>query len=137
MKEIQKTCVHIGKNVRRLREIRDIKQESLATALSVSQQKVSKLERSEIIDEDTLRRIAGALQVSVDIINNFDEGILINNTNAVVSTSDFDHNTTVSNQGFKPIEKIIELYERLIESERDKNIILASVASLKERETEL
>lgn len=106
--------VHLGRNVRRLREIKGIKQESLALTLSISQQKISKLEQSENIDDDTLSKIADALEVSVESIRNFDEHVILNNFSTKHSPADFD-----------AMEKIIELYERLIESEKDKNALLS------------
>lgn len=122
MNSSQKNNVHLGRNVRRLREIKNIKQESLALSLSLSQQKISKLEQSETIDDDTLGRIADALEISVDAIKNFDHEAIINNTS---------NNTMVSGTNFNAIEKIIELYERLIESEKDKNAILSLNTPLK------
>lgn len=91
-------------------------------SLSLSQQKISKLEQSETIDEDTLNRIADALEISADAIKNFDHEAIINNTsNSTISTG----------TNFNAIEKIIELYERLIESEKDKNAILSLNTPLK------
>ena len=121
----QKNPAHLGRNVRRLREIKNIKQESLALSLSLSQQKISKLEQSENIDDDTLSRIADALEVSVEAIRNFDHEAIINNSyNQQIAT----------NPSFNPIDKIIELYERLIESEKDKNAILSLNSPLKLKE---
>ncbi len=116
------TSIHIGRNVRRLREIKSIKQESLALTLAISQQKISKLEQSERIDEETLCKIADALGISVESIKNFDETAIINN-------SCVSH--TMANANFDAMEKIIELYERLIESEKDKNALLSLSCNLK------
>lgn len=70
--------LHIGRKVARLRELRGIKQETLAEQLGVSQQAVSKLEQSENIEDTTLSRIAKALQVTPDAIKNFNEDAVIN-----------------------------------------------------------
>lgn len=70
--------IHIGRKVARLRELRGIKQETLAEQLGVSQQAVSKLEQSENIEDTTLSRIAKALQVTPDAIKNFNEDAVIN-----------------------------------------------------------
>ncbi|OJW84158.1 MAG: hypothetical protein BGO69_11850 [Bacteroidetes bacterium 46-16] len=113
---------HIGKKIERIRSLRGIKQETLAAALNMSQGAVSKLEQSETIEDEKLKLIAEALGVSVDAIKNFDE-------NAILGTSNFfnshfqDNAAAVINQ-FNPIEKIVELYERLLESERQKNELL-------------
>lgn len=42
---------HIGRNICRIRELRDMKQEALAFAMGVSQQTISHMENSETIDE--------------------------------------------------------------------------------------
>lgn len=70
--------IHIGRKVARLRELRGIKQETLAEQLGVSQQAVSKLEQSENIEDTTLSRIAKALQVTPDAIKNFNEDAVFN-----------------------------------------------------------
>ncbi len=118
----QKGSVHIGRNIRRLREIKNVKQESLAYSLSFSQQKISKLEQMESIDESTLGRIADALELSVEVIKNFDQENVINSCFAVPQQAYH----SAPNQDFNAIEKIIELYERLIASEKEKNAILSS-----------
>ena len=46
--------MHIGRKISRIRELRGIKQETLAQELGVSQQAVSKLEQSEAVDDDKL-----------------------------------------------------------------------------------
>lgn len=52
---------HIGRNISRIRELRQMKQEALAIALGMSQQTVSHMENSETIDEDKLQKVAEAL----------------------------------------------------------------------------
>ena len=65
--------LHIGRKIARIREIRGIKQETMAESLGISQQAVSKLEQSESIEETTLTRIARVLDVNPDLIKNFSE----------------------------------------------------------------
>lgn len=120
----QKTDAHIGRNVRAIREIRGIKQGNLASALSYSQQKISKLEQAESIDENVLCRIADVLQVSVETIISFNQETVINNQ-VVNETRHTDAMTAQAD--FKLFSKIMELYERLLESEKDKNLILATL----------
>lgn len=105
--------MHIGRKIERVRMLRGIKQDTLATMLGVSQGAVSKMEQSESIDEERLKQIAAALNVSTDAIKNFNEDALVNN----IQNTFYDH--AVQNQ-FNPIEKIVELYERLLQAERDK-----------------
>lgn len=111
---------HIGRNISRIRELRGMKQEALAISIGVSQQAVSNIEGSETVDEERLNAIAEALGVSVEAIKNFsDEAVLniIGNTyhdNGIVNAG-VNHSCT-----FNPLDKVVELYERLVQAEKDK-----------------
>ena len=107
------TAGGIGRKIKRIREIRGIKQETLATGLGISQQAVNKMEQSEEIDEDKLAKVAELLGVSVEAIQNYSEEAMINN----IQNTFHDH--SIQNQ-INPIDKIAELYERLLASEREK-----------------
>ena len=112
---------HIGRNINRIRELKGMKQEALALAIGVSQQTISNLEASETIEEEKLLEIAKALEVSVEAIKNFSEENVINyfNTfNEAVSNPNFINNSTCT---FNPLDKVVELYERLIQAEKEKN----------------
>jgi transcriptional regulator with XRE-family HTH domain len=121
------TNQHIGRKISRIRELRGIKQEDLATQLGVSQKTVSRMEQSEVIEDDVLENIAKILGVTTDAIKNFSEEAVINyfNTfNQSVSSSNFGHNNTCT---FNPIDKLVELfeenkklYERLLQAEKEK-----------------
>ena len=111
---------HIGRNISRIRELRGLKQEALAAAIGVSQQTISNIEKSETVEEDKLNEIAKELGVSVEAIKNFsDEGVInyFNTFNESVNNSNFGHYNTCY---FNPIDKVVELYERLVQSEKDK-----------------
>ncbi|WP_291129570.1 helix-turn-helix domain-containing protein [Flavobacterium sp. UBA7682] len=118
---------HIGRNISRIRELRQMKQEVLAMAIGVSQQTISTIENSETVDEEKLKQIAEALGVSAEAIKNFTEESLINIINNTFS--DFKDNSSAINYGctFNPLDKVIELYdekeklyERLLQVEKDK-----------------
>jgi transcriptional regulator with XRE-family HTH domain len=114
---------HIGRNISRIRELRGMKQEALAMAIGVSQQTISNIEASEAIDEDKLQMIAKELGVTADAIKNFSEDAVLNiisntfNTNdngiAILKTESYHPN-------FNPLDKVVELYERLVQAEKDK-----------------
>ena len=111
---------HIGRNISRIRELKGMKQEALAMAIGVTQQTVSNFEASESIEEEKLIEIAKALEVSVEAIKNFSEENVINYFNNI-----YDNGVFNAGNGnyctFNPIEKIVELYERLVQAEKDKN----------------
>jgi transcriptional regulator with XRE-family HTH domain len=122
---------HIGRKISRIRELRGIKQETLASELGVSQQSVSRMEQSEDLEDDVLENIAKILGVTTDAIKNFSEEAVVNyfNTfNQSVSSSNFGHNNTCT---FNPLDKLMELveenkklYERLLQAEKEKNELL-------------
>ena len=114
---------HIGRNISRIRELRGMKQEALANAIGVSQQSVSSIEASETVDDDKLVEVAKALGVSVEAIKSFSEEAMINYFNTFNDTDfsnsqgAFGHN---HNCTFNPLDKVVELYERLVQAEKDK-----------------
>lgn len=103
---------HIGRKISRIRELRGMKQEALAAELGISQQAVSKIEQSAEVESEALIKIAAALGVSVEGLKHFTEDSVFNNINNF-------HDNSIQNN-FNPIEKVIELYERLLASEREK-----------------
>lgn len=114
---------HIGRNISRIRELRQMKQEALAQAIGVSQQTISTIENSESVDEEKLEQIAAALGVTSEAIKNFSEEAVINYFN----NNFYDNSqSTVGNNlcTFNPLDKVVELYERLLQAEREKVALL-------------
>ena len=113
--------VHEGRNVKRIREILGIKQEALADQLGLSQQAVSSLEQKEALDKETLEKIAKILKVTPEAIKSFNEETTIN-----FISSTFNHHDNSSVYGhytFNPLEKVIDLYDKLLK-EKDEKIAL-------------
>lgn len=114
----------MGQKVYRIRMFRGIKQEYLASKLGISQQQVSKLEQQTEIEEDLLNQIAEILGVSPEAIKNFEDEKVTYNINNFYDVHDIEIKDNASSnfvaQQFNPIEKINELYERLLQSEREK-----------------
>jgi transcriptional regulator with XRE-family HTH domain len=118
---------HIGRKISRIRELRGIKQETLASDLGVSQQTVSRIEQSETIEDDVLAKVAGVLGVSAEAIKNYsDEAVIYNIQNNYEGSHNQGANVG-SQVNFNPIDKLVELfeenkklYERLLASEREK-----------------
>lgn len=102
---------HTGRSVQRVRMYFDVKQEALVADLGISQQ--------EEIEEEMLSKIAGILGVSSEVIRDFDVERAIFNINNIRDNT-FEQGSTFIAQQFNPLEKIIELYERLLQSEREK-----------------
>lgn len=117
--------IHHGRNVKRFREMLGIKQEGLAYQLGEewNQKKISALEQKEVIDDPLLEQVAQLLKVPAQAIKNFDEEAAVNIIGNTVTNHD---NSSVFNYypTFNPIDKIVELYEALVKSEREKNELL-------------
>jgi len=110
---------HIGRKISRIRELRDMKQEALAQALGTNQQAISAIENSETIDEEKLKAIAEVLGVSVEGIKNFSEEAVLN----IIGNTYHDSNVVNGNAyscNFNPLDKMVELFERLVQAEKDK-----------------
>lgn len=119
---------HIGRKIGRIRELRGMKQESLASELGVSQQTISNMEKSESIEVNLLTQVAAILGVTPEAVENFSEEAVFNYFNT------FNDNSSNTNNGavyatctFNPLDKLIEsheenkkLYERLVEAEKSK-----------------
>ena len=65
--------IHQGHNVKRIREISGIKQESLALQLGLSQQAISQIEQKEVLDSKILEDLAKALNIAPEVIKNMTE----------------------------------------------------------------
>ena len=113
---------HIGQNVQRVRVYLGVKQDALADELGITQQEVSKIEKQEFIDERMLLNIADVLCISPEVIRNFDLERAIKN----ICNSDYEatilgrKSENEDELQLKMVEKIFELYERLLKSEREK-----------------
>lgn len=117
---------HIGRNISRMRELRGMKQEALAQAIGTNQQAISGIESSETVDPAKLKEIAKALGVTVEAIENFSEESVFNFFNSFYDNSanngpqgNGDSNNHF-NCNFNPLDKVIELYERLVLAEKEK-----------------
>jgi transcriptional regulator with XRE-family HTH domain len=114
--------MHLGRKISRIREIRGIKQDYLATELGVSQQTISKIEQSEEVEDSTLEKIAAVLGLTAEAIKNFsEEGLIFHIQNMNDNATAYSYNYQCS---YNPLDKVVELYERLLASEREKIEIL-------------
>ncbi len=114
--------MHIGRKIQRMRELRGMKQETMAGKLGLTQQAVSYIEQSDTIEDEKLERIAEALEVSADEIRSFNEDAVIHN---IQNNYEQSNNTIINNQ-FNPMDKLIQLieenrklYERLLKEKDD------------------
>ncbi|MCZ4223530.1 helix-turn-helix domain-containing protein [Pedobacter rhodius] len=127
------TRMHLGRKISRIRELRGLKQDFLASELGISQQAVSKLEQSEDIEDSTLEKIAKILGVTKEAVLQFSDEAVVNYFNTFNDHSFNNGAYNAFNCNFNPIEKLMdaleankELYERLLASEKEKVEFLKS-----------
>ncbi|WP_316634387.1 XRE family transcriptional regulator [uncultured Flavobacterium sp.] len=107
--------IHQGRNVKRFREMLNIKQEALAYDLGEdwNQKKISMLEQKDVIEESLLKQISAILRIPVEAFQSFDEEQAIN----IISNTFHDtqglinYSPTFNNN---PIDKLIQLHEEKI-----------------------
>lgn len=124
---------NIGRNISRIRELRGMKQGALADAIGTTQQTISSIETSETVDFERLVQIAKALGVTVEAIENFTEESVFNFFNNFYDNS-ANHgqlNGPFNSCTFNPLDKVVELYERLVQAEKEKVEYLEKLMKLK------
>lgn len=121
METIVKKSNH-GANIRRWREWRNIKQDVLAEQIGVSQATLSGYEKKDKLEQEVLEKIAQALDIPVEAITEMEDGASINIVNAYDNSGSINYSPT-----FNPIDKIVELYDKLLEAEKEKVALLQEV----------
>ena len=115
-----------GANLKRWREWRGIKQEVLADKIGVSQATLSGYEKKDELEPEVLEKITKALDIPTEAITELNEGALIN-----IYSGTWQDNATAAGsiqyQTFNPIDKIVELYERLLKAEQEKVAMLHEI----------
>ena len=124
---------HLGRNISRIREMKGMKQETLAELLGISQQKMSVIENTADLDDEKLNEVAKALEVPSQAIKEYSDERMINYVNNFYdnSLSNSQGAFSASNCTFSPLDKLVEaydenkkLYERLLQAEKEKTTYL-------------
>lgn len=118
--------VKVGRNIKFLRNLKGIKQETVALELGISQPEYSLIENSEDVEDSIIFQVAQILNVTPEIIKEFNENQVFYNIENKVDNTTIHENGHGIHQVFSPVDKVVELYERLLESEREKIEILKS-----------
>lgn len=125
-----------GANVRRWREWRNINQDVLAEMIGVSQATMSGIEKKEIIEPETVEKLAKALDIPIEAITELTKENSVNifsgNWSDQATSLNIGSNVSVA-PTFNPIDKVAELYERLLKSEQEKISLLQEVLRDKTR----
>lgn len=114
---------HHGHAIKRYRHTLGIKQEALATNMGISQALVSFYEQKKVIDDDVINNFAKALNIAPEFIKELEEDpvtIIIENSNIENNTGAAGYYIAGDNINNNPIEKIVELFEKLLQAEQKK-----------------
>lgn len=134
-----------GHNVKRFREALGVKQDALAMDLDVSQQTISRLENKKEIDAETLQKLAKALNISPQLIEELEEDpvnvVIENNTfedgssNNITGSCDTNNGSTQHYYSGQDVIALCKenasLYERMLAIERERIALLEEL--LKEK----
>jgi transcriptional regulator with XRE-family HTH domain len=131
--EEKKDKMHIGHNIKRIREIQGIKQEAFGQLCrsKYSQQRISDFENMVAFDEPLLKELADALGVTPDFVKSFkDENVIYN----IQHSHTFNDHATNSSQHSQPTfnndgsDKLLALLEKFIEEDRAKTQSIAALS---------
>ena len=106
----------IGNRIRKLRDVKNIKQDEMARELGMSQSNYSRIESDEVkINEDVLEKIAILFKMSKEELTNFDENVVnFNNCTGSAYKVETMHNYAISSEIKKLYDdKIILLEEKI------------------------
>jgi transcriptional regulator with XRE-family HTH domain len=124
---------HHGHAVKRFRKSLDMKQETLATELGITQSMISLYESKKEIDDEIIEKIAAVLKVDPKLIKELEEDpatVIIENI-----SNTFGDNDKVNQQAngiiednsvmnINPVDKIVELFEKFLDKEQEKIALL-------------
>lgn len=114
---------HIGKNIRSIRLLKGMKQETFAYKLGIAQQNVSKMEKKTKVSQEKLEAAAKVLGITVEAIEKFNEKTVLNNNIALE-----EH----AGQIVHPIKEVIEYFkEELLKKDNKLNERDIEIQSLK------
>lgn len=127
-KAISTQNIHQGRNIRDARHSKNMKQDTLANMIKVAQSTLSKAENSKFVEDELLEKISTALNVPLDYLKEkeqeastviFENNTVTNQDSTVSGNMNVGYNDQITNV-FNPVEKMAELYERLLAAKDEK-----------------
>ncbi len=108
----------LGEKIKKIRDLKGMTQEDIASKLNISSQAYSKIERNETkIDDKRLEQIANALDVPAESIQKFDESnFFISNLKECENSQSLGMMNTVNNYYYS--DQSIPVLENLIEQQK-------------------
>jgi transcriptional regulator with XRE-family HTH domain len=120
---IKSKNLSIGQKIAKARLISGLSQIELGKRLRISKQAISRLEQADTLTDNKLQKVATALGVNASFIKRCETSTIfyfIENINTYSPEECFGSTTLT----VLPMDKVVELYERLLNSEREMNSIL-------------
>ncbi|PZF72516.1 helix-turn-helix domain-containing protein [Taibaiella soli] len=119
---------HHGKNLRKFREWKGLKQEALAFEMGDdwSQKKISLLEQKEVIDDAILQQLSNVLKIPVEAFELQEDpainfiGNTITDHSSGLGSFNGDYIVNPTEKWLAALDENKQLYERLLQSEREK-----------------
>lgn len=116
---ISEPAVFTGRKIEKLRTLVGISQTEFGQRIGgISKQAVSKLEQSPKISNEKLEKVSAALGFTTEAVRSFTEEKM------VFFIENMHDQSTAYNYNFQctynPLDKVVELYERLLQLEKDK-----------------
>lgn len=125
--------MQIGEKIRKIREMKGLKQENIATALGMSVTAYGNLERGDSnLTFEKLEQIAGVLEVTVQDIVSMPDELTINNfqpNHGVQFGSNYGHVTPPEMDGYKVA--IAELQKQVEYLKQQNSDLLAAITAKK------
>jgi len=117
-------AAHIGRKIERVRRLRGFSQTQLGDKLGISKQAVSKLEQTEKLDDEKIKKVADALEVTEEGLKNYHEERVLYNTINFYDTSGVSASgicsNNIENLNTFDIHQAMSLYEKLLAVEKNK-----------------
>lgn len=123
---------HHGANVRRWREWRGYNQGAFAGKLGIEPARLSVYERRPELDKEFLEKVAKELNIPLEALTEMEEGATVN-----IFSGTFSGNALAGGGGqlhqpiFNPLEKLVELYDRMLAEKDDKIAALQKIIDAK------
>lgn len=117
--------LHMGRKIERVRRLRGLTQTQLGDSLGITKQAVSKMEQTEQHDDEKIKQVAEALGVTEEGLKKFNEEKVLYSTvnfyeNCGVNSAAINAYAEIDTVNNFPLEKTIELFEKLLQTEREK-----------------
>lgn len=127
----------LGLKIKKIRELKNYKQEYMADKLGISQSAYSRYENMETeVSEDMLKQIAEVLEVTPEQIETFDERVIFNNHGTLQDHANgLNYCPTIHQYVIDP--KIEQLYEKQIALlEKQNKLLEAKIAEMEKGKKE-